>query len=69
MLLADGIGEFLGSACFMTIFILWGVGWGVTQILKSAGNALNSDAAREAAKFGVRVWLSLDDDDDDEDDD
>jgi hypothetical protein len=64
MLFADVVSDFLGNACLLVIVIGGLLCWALRGIAKSAGDALNSDAAREAARIGLWAWLQADDDDD-----
>jgi hypothetical protein len=62
MLLADWFDDFLGNAC-LAIMVVGGIlCWGIGKLMKSAGDALNSDTARQAARIGLWAWFMSDDD-------
>jgi hypothetical protein len=55
MLFADWFSDFLGQSCCMGFVVLWLIGWGISNLLKS-------DTVKEAAKIGFWAWfLSADD--------
>jgi hypothetical protein len=59
MLFAD----FFDNAC-LAFFVVGGIlCWGIGQLMKSVGDALNSDTAKEAARIGLWAWFLSDDDD------
>jgi hypothetical protein len=62
MVFADWFSDALGSSCLVFILILMGIGWIVQSIGKAAGDALKSDAARDAARIGFWAWFLSDDD-------
>jgi hypothetical protein len=63
MLFADWLGDLLGNACLFVV-VLGGICcWAIGHIMKQAGDALNSDTAKDAARIGLWAWLLSDDDD------
>jgi hypothetical protein len=64
MLFADWFGDFLGNACLLVIVLGGILCWGIGQLMKSAGDALQNEDVREAARIGLWAWFLSDDDDD-----
>jgi hypothetical protein len=62
MLFADWFGDALVPIFVVGAILCWGIG----QMMKSVGDALNSDTARDAARMGLWMFLLSDDDDDDD---
>jgi len=59
MLFAD----FFGDAALFIVVLCGIVWWAISGVVKSAKDALNSDAAREAARIGLWAWFLSDNDD------
>lgn len=55
MLFADWFSDFLGSSCCMLFTVVFLIGWGISNLLKS-------DTVKNAAKIGFWAWLLSDDD-------
>jgi hypothetical protein len=62
MLLADWFGNLLGNACLFSVVIIGTVCWAIGRLVESAGNVLQNEDVREAARIGFWSWFLSDDD-------